>query len=107
MVGAYRESSNTTGVNGDQGDDSAFNSGAVYAFSLAALGTNYCVAITNSTGGPALIRGCTSASISLNVFSLSAGLSLGESSASKPASGPPSSPGVVYAQTRAPTQGAP
>jgi hypothetical protein len=33
-VGAYREDSNTTGINGNQADNSAPNSGAVYFFSL-------------------------------------------------------------------------
>jgi hypothetical protein len=32
VVGAYREDSNATGVNGDQDDDSLENSGAVYVF---------------------------------------------------------------------------
>ena len=31
-VGAYREASNATGVNGNQADNSAPNSGAVYVF---------------------------------------------------------------------------
>jgi hypothetical protein len=33
-VGAYREDSNATGINGNQADNSAPNSGAVYFFSL-------------------------------------------------------------------------
>ncbi len=32
VVGAYAETSNATGVNGNQGDNSAFNAGAVYVF---------------------------------------------------------------------------
>jgi hypothetical protein len=32
VVGAYTEDSNATGVNGDQGDNSAFDSGAAYVF---------------------------------------------------------------------------
>ena len=32
VVGAYREDSNATGVNGNQNDNSATNSGAAYVF---------------------------------------------------------------------------
>ena len=35
VVGAWGESSNATGVNGDEDNDSAFNSGAVYVFTRA------------------------------------------------------------------------
>ena len=34
VVGAFREDSSTTGVNGDQSDDSVSNSGAAYLFEL-------------------------------------------------------------------------
>ena len=49
MVGAYREDSNATGVNGDQSDNSATASGAAYVFDLFAS-VVYCTAGTSASG---------------------------------------------------------
>jgi len=49
VIGAIREASAATGVNGDQADNNAWSSGAVYVFELV-LGANYCVSNANSSG---------------------------------------------------------
>ncbi len=49
VVGAIWESSNATGVNGNQADNSATDSGAAYVFSFSSTVT-YCTAGTSSNG---------------------------------------------------------
>jgi len=71
VVGAPWESSNATGVNGNQGDYSAPFSGAAYVFDLG-LGTTYCTAGANSTGASASISATGSAGVAANVLLLRA-----------------------------------
>ncbi len=62
VVGAPAEDSNTTGVNGNQADNSATSSGAAYVFTLpvpvtyctAGTSTNGCVPSISSTGWPSI-----------------------------------------------------
>ena len=71
VVGAYREDSSATGVNGNQSDNSAPDAGAAYVFNVG-LGTNYCTSTPNSTGLPAFISATGSASVAANDLSLRA-----------------------------------
>jgi hypothetical protein len=50
VVGAHQESSNATGVNGDQSDNSAFASGAAYVFSGLGLGPTLTI-VPEGSGG--------------------------------------------------------
>jgi len=62
VVGAWQEDSNATGVNGDEADNSATNSGAAYVFTLpnsvtyctAGTSTNGCVPSISATGWPSI-----------------------------------------------------
>ncbi|MBL8804140.1 MAG: FG-GAP repeat protein [Planctomycetes bacterium] len=62
LVGANREDSSATGVNGNQADNSAEDSGAAYVFTLpmavtyctAGTSTNGCVPSISSTGWPSI-----------------------------------------------------
>ncbi len=65
VAGAWHESSNATGVNGDQGDDSATWAGAAYVFELG-LGATYCASGPNSSGLPATITASGSTSVAAN-----------------------------------------
>ncbi len=74
IVGAHGEGSDATGVNGNQGDDSAAGSGAAYVFpGVPGPGAPYCLASANSTGVPAHILSGGSASVTAGNFSLFAG----------------------------------
>ncbi len=67
VVGAVVEDSNATGVNGNQSDNSAQFAGAAYVFDLDSdLGTAYCTASPNSSGGAASISASGSASVAAN-----------------------------------------
>jgi len=74
-IGAWFEDGGISGLGGDQSDNSADASGAVYLFDLdapdCALGTNYCgPAALNSSGQAAVIRACGSATIADDDFTL-------------------------------------
>jgi len=73
VAGACREDSHSTGVNGDQGDDSAPEAGAAYVFDLAAppIGNAYCnPAVVNSSGLPGIITAHGSSVVSANYVTL-------------------------------------
>ena len=73
-VGAERESSDSTGIDGDQLNDSAFQSGAAYVFEGAGTspdtGMPYCMANANSTGTAGELTGCGSTSVANNNLTL-------------------------------------
>lgn len=72
-VGADGESSATPGLNGDQGDNSLSDSGAVYVFDLHAPMANFCgVPEPNSSGFPAAISMTGSRDVGQNNFTLHA-----------------------------------
>ena len=50
VVGAFREDSSSSGVNGDEQDDSFTESGAAYVFDLGGAPILYCTAKTSSLG---------------------------------------------------------
>jgi hypothetical protein len=72
VVGAPGESSNATGVNGNQADDSAYASGAAYVFTppssvtycTAGISTNLCVPAISASGSPSI---AASSGFSINV----------------------------------------
>lgn len=71
MIGAPRESSSSSGVNGDESDNSALDSGATYAIHLEAPVGIYCnPGVANSTGFPASISYSGSLAAADNNFSL-------------------------------------
>ncbi len=57
IVGAYLEDSNTTGVNANQSDNSATNSGAAYVFTGLGLGTQLAIVPDGSSGYFTRFRG--------------------------------------------------
>jgi hypothetical protein len=90
VVGAFGEDSNATGVNGDQGDNSAVNSGAAYVFDIGPW-TDLGSGLTGATGIPALEGSGTlvagsSGSLLLSIAAPSAPAILFISFASTPAS---------------------
>ncbi|MCP5020230.1 MAG: hypothetical protein GY930_00505 [bacterium] len=73
VVGARGERSSATGVNGDQGDNSAFEAGSAYVFALGAPMANFCgPAVPNSTGFPGVMDVSGSIVVADNAFSLRA-----------------------------------
>ncbi len=73
VVGADREASNATGVNGDQTDNSALYSGAAYVFDIGLPSANYCDHGTlNSSGQSAIIGMTGSVVVADNAFTLEA-----------------------------------
>jgi hypothetical protein len=79
VVGASREDSNATGVNGDQSDDSSSNSGAAYVFDLDSITANYCPPTPNSAGLGATMSFVGSTSVSANDLGFVAGpMAVGE-----------------------------
>jgi len=71
VVGAPHEASASSGVNGDQSDDSAFQAGAAYAFYVQGgeSGT-FCTSSPNSTGRRAELSTAGSASLAQNDLAL-------------------------------------
>ncbi len=71
VVGAFGEDSSATGVNGDQANDSALSSGAIYCFLRdEGVGTPYCMAAVNSSGSAGLLEGNGSVSVAANDLTL-------------------------------------
>jgi len=71
VVGASMEDSGANTVNGNQSDNSASAAGAAFVF-LTDAASNYCLAVSNSTGSPASISAGGSTSIAANTFLLRA-----------------------------------
>ena len=71
VVGAVYESSNATGFDGDQSNNSANESGAAYFFSAGEIvGTPFCTAVANSTGSAGELAGSGSTSVTNNSLTL-------------------------------------
>ncbi len=73
VVGANYEDSSSTGVNGDESDTGAVDSGAAYIFTMDAASAKFCEAgTTNSSGSQGLISMSGSALVANNDFNLHA-----------------------------------
>jgi len=93
-VGAHREDSSTTGINGDQANDSAIDSGAVYVFKRAAATWSQQAYVKSSKSGAA-------AEFGRSVALSSDGNTLAVGAAGEFGSGAAVSSGSVYVFTHA------